>query len=889
MARRLTWAGACLILLNSAYLASFSDPTLFFVGNVLFHVFGGILFLGLLTWRLWGDPRRGLFTLLLLVGGLGLILAKYGATRPNRGVLWAHIVLGVAAMILLAWDIQRKDYVTLLAACLLFPLAMAGYRARYPDPWARIRNSPPPLSMDGEGDGPQGLFFPSSASTNTGGRIPSNFFMESKSCEPCHAQIYQQWESSVHHFGSFNNQFYRKSIEYMQEVTGGTKPSRWCAGCHDHALLFSGMFDRPIKEVVNTPEAQAGLGCMSCHAIVQTKDSMGNGGFRIEYPALHDLAVSNNAAIRWVGKFVTMAAPQAHRRTFMKPFMRQDSPEFCSTCHKVHLDVPVNSYRWIRGFNEYDGWQASGVSGQGARSFYYPKESSTCSHCHMPLTTSSDFGNVNGLAHNHRFLAANTAVPLANNDHEQLNNTREFLRSGYLSVDIFAVARVREAEARAAKVGEPQVATTFAVGEEAMPQGGTIREARPVIAPIDKARPVVKPGDEVLVEVVVRTRKVGHFFPGGTVDSFDVWVELEAFDAQGRRFFHSGYLDDGNGPVEKGAHFYRSLQLDARGNPIDKRNAFSTRSVLYARLIPPGAADVVHYRMKIPANVAGPVRLQAKVNYRKFAWFYTQFAYAGVMGAGTFTPHFDERPVTFTGDLKQVSGSMKKIPDVPVVAVAEASTVLSVGAPGPVTYRGEKSDRERWNDYGIGLLLQGDLKGAEAAFTKVTELDPGYADGFLNVARCLVQEGETEAAGPWIEKALGIDPRLARAHFFKALVLKAAGEYDRAMVELKLVLDQYPRDRVALNQVGRIHFLKREYQRGVTALQKVLDVDPEDLQAHYTLMLCYRGLKNETEATREEKLYLRFKAEESAQAITGDYRRIHPADNNERQMIHVHE
>ena len=56
----------------------------------------------------------------------------------------------------------------------------------------------------------------------------------------------------------------------------------------------------------------------------------------------------------------------------MKPFMRQDVPEFCSACHKVHLDVPVNNYRWFRGFNDYDNWQASGVSGQGARSFYYP-------------------------------------------------------------------------------------------------------------------------------------------------------------------------------------------------------------------------------------------------------------------------------------------------------------------------------------------------------------------------------------------------------------------------------------------------------------------------------------------------------------------------------------
>ena len=35
-----------------------------------------------------------------------------------------------------------------------------------------------------------------------------------------------------------------------------------------------------------------------------------------------------------------------------------DTAEFCSTCHKVHLDGPVNDYRWLRGFNDYDNWQA---------------------------------------------------------------------------------------------------------------------------------------------------------------------------------------------------------------------------------------------------------------------------------------------------------------------------------------------------------------------------------------------------------------------------------------------------------------------------------------------------------------------------------------------------
>jgi hypothetical protein len=33
---------------------------------------------------------------------------------------------------------------------------------------------------------------------------------------------------------------------------------------------------------------------------------------------------------------------------------------------------------------------------------------------------------------------------------------------------------------------------------------------------------------------------------------------------------------------------------------------------------------------------------------------------------------------------------------------------------------------------------------------------------------------------------------------------------------------------------------------------------------------------------------LRFKADESAQAITGPYRQAHPEDNNERQPIHEH-
>ena len=59
----------------------------------------------------------------------------------------------------------------------------------------------------------------------------------------------------------------------------------------------------------------------------------------------------------------------------------------------------------------------------------------------MPLTRSADHGNVDGVIHSHRFPGANTALPTANGDNEQLEATEDFLKNNILSVDIFALSR----------------------------------------------------------------------------------------------------------------------------------------------------------------------------------------------------------------------------------------------------------------------------------------------------------------------------------------------------------------------------------------------------------------------------------------------------------------
>ena len=920
--------GFALLLFNSAYLYATSAPSLFYFANVAAHAIGGLLLAVLAArWLRRERPRLGVMgwaaRVLLGVGALlGVVVLVLGATRPYRAWLNAHTLVSVvgaavAAIELLrrvlgrdragrpswaapAWLVPAVVLVVIAGAAATYLNATHGERLRHAH---RIVNPlSPPETMDGEGQGPTGPFFPSSATTNTGGTIPSNFFLTSEACGRCHKDIYDQWRSSMHHFSSFNNQWYRKSIEYMQDVVG-TKPSKWCAGCHDHAVLFNGRFDTPIKDQIDTPEAQAGLGCMSCHAMTHVRSTMGQADFEIEYPPLHDLAVSEQPVLQWIHDKLLDLDPQPHREAFLKPFHTDQTPEFCSSCHKVHLDVPVNGYRWIRGFNDYDNWQASGVSGQGARSFYSPPTPKQCPDCHMPLVASKDPAAIDGKVHSHRFPGANTAIPFVYGDKVQLQETTNFLQSAQVTVDVFGLVLGEGGDARAIgpKAGaEPALSSTFAVGEESMRFGAVPNVLTPpatVIAPLDRVNAVVRRGEAVRVDVVVRTRNVGHFFPGGTVDAFDVWVEFEAVDDRGRVLMHSGSVaDEGRGPVEPSAHFYRSVMLDERGNRINKRNAWATRSVAYVRLVPPGAADTIRYRLRIPEDAGDTIRLRAKVNHRKFDWWNTQWSYAGVRDPShtgfSLAPGHDDGRWVFTGATSNASGPMKEIPPLPITVVADATAQVKVvdrtaSVPQQQPFLGAVV-RERWNDYGIGLLLQGDLKGAEAAFEKVTTMEPGYADGWVNVARARLQEGNTAGAAEMLARALAINPSMAKAHFFLGLALKQDGRYDEALSHLRQAVEQFPRDRVVRNQVARVLFLKRQFREAVAEVQQVLAIDPEDLQAHYTLMLAYQGLGDAEAATRERALYERFKADEAAQSITGDFRRLHPHDNNERQAIHEH-
>jgi len=113
--------------------------------------------------------------------------------------------------------------------------------------------------------------------------------------------------------------------------------------------------------------------------------------------------------------------------------------------------------------------------------------------------------------------------------------------------------------------------------------------------------------------------------------------------------------------------------------------------------------------------------------------------------------------------------------------------------------------------------------------------------------------------------------------------------YDAALVSLRRVESQYPRDRVVQNQIGRILFLKTRLQRSCQGTSGLSVGGPGRRPGALQLDACVSRARDRDAAEREQKLFLRFKADESSQSITAKPRLASPEVNNERQPIHDHE
>lgn len=834
----------------------------------------------------------GLFavSLIVLISGFLLMRLDFGSTGGQGSVLvikdaatrsvvyWAH-VLSPLACLWLYWlhrlvgqKIRWRLGIGYLAAVVAFVFGMILLHNQDPRKWNQV----------GSKDGDK-YFFPSLAKTSDGKFIPAHVLDNNDYCMKCHQDVYDGWFHSAHHFSSFNNPAYLASVRETRDVMlksdGNVKGARWCAGCHDPVPFFSGAFDDPKFDDVNHPTAQSGITCTTCHAITHVNSTRGNADFTIEEPQHYPFATSDHAVLQWMNNQLIKAKPEFHKQTFLKDFHK--TAEFCSTCHKVHLPYELNKYKeFLRGQDHYNTYLLSGVSGHGARSFYYPEQAvQNCAGCHMPLKPSQDFGAKlfadakQPSIHHHLFPAANTGLAWLKNSPETVAAHQEFLQ-GKLRVDIFGVK-----------------------------EGGTVDGK--LHAPLRPEVLALEPGQTYLLETVIRTLKMGHPFTQGTADSNEVWLDVTVTSGD-RIIGRSGAIDDAT-EVDPWSHFVNLFVIDRHGNRIDRRNPQDIFVPLYNNQIPPGAGQTVHYELRIPEDVAEPIAVDVKLQYRKFDKQYADYFTAKA------------KP----GDLP-IRGHMPGRPyrnELPITTLAQDRVIFPV-AGGTIPVENPKVEFpvwQRWNDYGIGLFLKGNGRAeprqAEEAFREVEKLN--RYDGPLNLARTYQAEGRLDEAVAALARAGKFTDPPAPAWtlaWLSGVVNREQGRLPEAEHNFRSVLyDQTPerqargfdfsRDFEVINLLGMTLYDRARQLRGgasqaertallndaVAKFHETLAIDSEDITAHYQLSLIYKELGAADKAEEHRRLHARYKLDDNARDLAvGLARQKYPAANHAAENVVIY-
>jgi tetratricopeptide (TPR) repeat protein len=891
---------------NSGYLISITGLE-YFTGHVyqnyfsllmiLAHVVLGLLLIvpfvvfGAIHMRnSWNRKNRravrvgyALFAVSLVVLITGLLLVRvlnFDLRHPTARaiVYWLHVLLPLAAGWLywlhrlagppIKWRVGL-GYVGVVGAAVV---AMVALHSQDPRKW----------NVAGPKEG-EVYFQPSLARTATGNFIPAKTLMMDDYCRKCHADVHAAWSQSVHRFSSFNNAAYLASVKETRDVSlkrdGSVKASRWCAGCHDPVPFYSGAFDDPKFDLLQHPTAHAGITCTVCHAITHVNTTEGNASYTIEEPEHYPFATSDNALLQWVNNQLVKAKPALHKKTFLKDFHK--TAEFCSTCHKVSLPKELNHYKeFLRGQNHYDSYLLSGVSGHGARSFYYPPEAKTnCAQCHMPLAESKDFGakpfDDSGklTVHNHLFPAANTGLAWLLGRPETIKAHQDFLKD-VMRVDLFGV---REDGAIDGKLHAP---------------------LRPNV-------PALAPGKEYLLEAVIRTMKMGHPFTQGTVDSNEIWVEVTVTSG-GKVIGKSGGLDAAKGKeVDPWSHFVNVFLLDREGNRINRRNPQDIFTPLYNHQIPPGAAASLHYGLKVPDDISAPITVELKLQYRKFDTEYMQFVAKNGHVKGE----------KIRGD----SGQQPYINELPITTLAVDQITFPVEGVSAEVNNPERDipPWQRWNDYGIGQLLKGkaELRQAEEAFQQVESLKQYH--GPLNLARVYFTEGRLDEAALALQRAAEYTDAPAppwTLSWLSGMVNQQQGHLDEAEQNFRKVLEEktpemiqrkfdFSLDYEVRNQLGLVLFDLARQRRGeaqraererllrdaVKQFETTLKTDSENITAHYNLHLLFADLGDEERAAEHLRLHARYKADDNATDRAVQLaRQKYPAANHAAEAVVIY-
>ena len=588
--------------------------------------------------------------------------------------------------------------------------------------------------------------------------------------------------------------------------------TRHCESCHNPVALFSGALSE--KAPFARPFDEEGVTCSVCHSIVST-NTTGIGSYVIDKPAL--LETADGTRLADVSDREILEDVPSHRRAMMRPLLK--TPEFCAACHKAAVVPELNQRKWLRSFAIYDEWQQSAFSNETVQPLAR-RDRQSCQDCHMP--------EANGLR-SHRWPGANTALPVFYNTPNQLAETQKLLQSGILSVDIFTLP---------GKKTDPETGSTGAAALNRAPR-------------------------TLAFDVVVANRNVGHAFPAELRDIFEAWLEFKAVDADGNVLLHSGEVRP-DGTLDASAHAYRSVPIDNHSEPITKHDIWNTRTTAFDRHIPPGRADLGRFEVPLPPTAKLPITVTARVNYRRFN--------------KNFTDWVNRDTAVGLAPVTEV---------VSTVGILQSHEMAGLLVDVTTNFQKNFSLIQKWRAYGVALFDQQQFEPAANAFQEglrlAAERSPeeialniDLAMTALRMERVGSSQETLVLAEQALNRALTLDEKQPRARFFRAMLNLKRFRYSEALTDLDALSREYPRDRQVWTQLGSLYLLQYRDTDAKNAYAKVLEIDPDDTEAHMKLTGLYWRFGMFEAAKHEQKKYNSYHSDNVAETLRRGYLKSHP-------------
>jgi Flp pilus assembly protein TadD len=566
-----------------------------------------------------------------------------------------------------------------------------------------------------------------------------------------------------------------------------------------------------------------------CHGVQQTAHD-GNGSYVWNAAPIDAPELGNAASIA-----------KHKRQTTAKV-----DTELCVGCHRGFLSPDMSIPVHLSGIDEPGMWRNSAYTGNGmARIDKVEKQN--CIDCHMERTqvSSAELGAKHGSVASHRFVGGHTWMAAMRGDTEQLKLTRGKL-VGAASIDI--------AGARVVKQGKP--------GDWILPADG---------AP-------VQPGTRLELDVVIRNLLVGHRFPGGVLDIQDTWVEIGLVDRNGKRIAASGLRHETD-PDDVDTHVLRTLVVDGKGEVLEHHEMARFRTQVATHTLAPREAQAVRYAFDVPAQIALPLSVEARLRHRSRTLKMQQ--------ATCETARTPEGRAFIVGARGARYVEIDPCKPQPITLVAQTQIQIGAGTNSSAA----RPAWERMYEHGMALAATIVTRADEARLV----LEAAYAKAPDARARAMVaaqlgwvasKQGKLDAALGYVEQArkllastVSVVEAPPNPPVLDAIVADAfmrLNRYADAVAPAKACTERAPSNVAAWSVYARALVAIEDYTTALVAVRKGLELAPRDPDLLRSQATSLAALKD-PQAQAAQDAYVRFRVPDEAAVL-----RIRCAKNEDR-------